>query len=211
MVVMGDSYPAGGGVGSVAYAYPQIIADYLGIPNTVNTSIGGCGYNAADCTSGSALSRIGDVTAANPNVLLVSNGTNDTSGWTPTQIAAAQTTWLATLRSNAPYANIPIFVLGIYAHTNNGASCATCVAAENAEATAIANNAANDPNTHFCRWVTDPAGSWETGTGTIATPNGTGNTDWIYTAANHNNALGNRMFAARALSCIRSVLNAAVY
>jgi len=214
MATMGDSYPFGGGVLSGAWAYPRIVADELGIIGLVNTAIGGCGYNAADCTSGSALSRISDVfnvkNGAGPDILLISNGTNDYPSLSASQIAAAQTTYIQTLRAHPQTANIPIIVLGAYAHNFGGTSCTNnCVATEQATQAALA--AMNDPMAVFCPWTNAADGPFETGTGSIASPNGTGNTDFTYDAASHNNALGNRVFASRITKCVRSWLQSKGY
>jgi hypothetical protein len=141
----------------------------------------------------------------------MSNGTNDMNTQTPSQIAASQTAYVQAIRATPGLSRVPIFVLGIYAQTRGGASCASCVNTENAESAALV--AMNDPFAFFCPWTTDPQGAWETGTGTILAQNQTGNTDWTFNSAanGHNNALGNRQFAGRVVKCIRNVLNAGHY
>lgn len=215
MADVGDSYPNGNGVLSQMWAFPRLVADTLGIRNVVNTAIGACGYATALCPSGGLIDRITDVTRANngapPDILLVGNGSNDqAASETPATIAAYQTAYLQSIRATPGMSQIPIFLLGIYAHGNGGTSCATCVTVENAEAAAVA--AMNDPNTFFCPWTTDAAGAWETGTGNVASQNGGGNADFQFNGANgHDNAQGNRAFAARVARCIQNNLNLGNY
>jgi lysophospholipase L1-like esterase len=215
MAAVGDSYPARLGVMTSMWAYPQLAGDAHGIRNVINTAIGACGYADGLCASRGVLARISEVTGINggngPDVILLSNGTNDmAAGESPAQVAAYQTAYIQALRANGRTRFAPIFVLGIYAHNNGGTSCIGCVAAENGEAAAV--TALNDPNVFFCPWTTDPAGAWETGTGTITGQNGSDNTDFTYEASNgRNNPLGNRQFAARIVTYIRNVLNAGRY
>lgn len=217
VAVPGDSYPAAGGVPGPR-AYPLIFGDQLGIDSVYIDAIGGCGYGANTCPSnstGTAISRIGDITSINggagPSMVVISNGTNDISGgYTPSQIAALQTTYIQALRASPGMATTPIFVLGIYAHNSGGTACTACVNTENAESAAV--TALNDPMTFFCPWTTDPAGPWETGTGWVASQNGTGSTDeTMELNGGHHNALGNRNFAARIAACIQNTLNAGYY
>jgi len=141
-------------------------------------------------------------------MIFIANGSNDSaSGVPPATIAAAQTTYIQTLRASFPYT--PIIVLGIYPHNGGGTACGACVAAETAEQAAA--NAMNDPYLLFCPWVGDPAGSWETGTGSIASPVGDGNSDYFFEAIGHPNALGNRTFASRIVKCMRNWLTAKGY
>jgi hypothetical protein len=123
------------------FAFPRIAADYLGIRNTVNTAIGACGYAPTLCASQGLINRITNVTGINnnagPDILLVSNGSNDMlASETPATIAAYQTAYIQAIRATPGLSQIPIFLLGIYAHTSGGTSCTACVAAENAEAAA---------------------------------------------------------------------------
>jgi hypothetical protein len=140
----------------------------------------------------------------------MSNGTNDAGSATPAQIAAYQTQYVQAIRANPFTANSLIIILGVYAHNYGGTACTACVNTDAAEHAAAA--ALNDPLVVYCPWVNDPSGSWETGTGSISSQNGTGNVDFTFeTVAQHNNFFGNRQFAARIVRCVRSWMTANGY
>lgn len=207
---VGDSYPAGGGVVNPMWAYPKITADLLGIRGFVHTAIGGCGYGATVCASGSAIGRVSDVFQINngkgPDILMISNGTNDLGSSSALQIAADQSAYIQAIRANSSTTDSLIVVLGIYAHNGGGTACRACVAADIAEKEAV--DALNDPLVVYCPWVNDPKGSWETGTGSISSQNGSGNGDFMFeTIGQHSNAFGNRNFAERAANCVRRWLS----
>lgn len=178
MAVTGDSYPAGGGMTYYYGDFASVAADLLGVGNVVNTAIGGCGY-LTPCTSGTAISRIADVTTTNvfnpkgcPDILLSANGTNDVSGFTPDAIAAAQTAYVKSFRATCG-PTVPIFLMGLWAHSNGGAAgFPSGVTAETAMAAAAA--AMNDRYLFFVPVLTDPQGSWQTGTGTVGASVSTG-------------------------------------
>lgn len=211
MGTIGDSYPTGGGVQAEMWSFPRIVDDMLGIRDNWNSAIGGCGYTASLCSSGSMLSRLSDLMLTNagkgPDVVLVGNGTNDVGVITAGAIGAAQTAYIQAFRAQPGMGSVPVFVLGIYSH--NTSPCAACTAAETAEQTAV--TAMADPNLFFCPWSNDPS-PWETGTGTVQVPNSTGNSDVQFDFPfGHPNGWGNRAIAGRIARCIRSVLNAGGY
>ena len=215
IAIVGDSYPAGGGVVTEAWAYPQIAADELGVRGVVNTAIGGCGYSSlSNCYSGTAIYRLFDVFGINggkgPDLILTANGSNDINTNTPAQVGALQTTYIQAIRANPATANVPIIILGAATHNSGGASYAPAYNTDLAEQAAAA--AMNDPKLIYCPWTADPQGPWETGTGHIEAPNGSGNTDWTFsTTSGHNNARGNVNFAARIVKCVRNYLSGLGY
>ena len=130
---------------------------------------------------------------------------------TPAQIATMQAAYLAAIRANPATANIPIIMLGIQPRNTGGTAYPGGLTTEAAEQAQVAS--LNDPRIFFCPVIGDPAGSWETGTGSVNAQNGTGNEDWMYdTVAAHPNAWGDRnIFAAGTVKCVRNWLSALGY
>lgn len=218
--VFGDSYPAGGGVKSIFSGFPAVFMDHYGLRYFENQAVGGCGYDAATGTCGSAISRLPGVRAINggagPDLELIANGTNDiTTGLTPAQIAAEATAFVQGLHTvGTSTAHSAILMLGIYAHNNGGTSCTSCVNTESAIQTSI--GALSDSLLTFCSWTT-ALSPWETGTGGVHAVAGNGNADYFYDGsvspynAAHPNALGNLQFGRRTADCLRNALLGPLY
>jgi hypothetical protein len=204
-VATGDSITAGAGTANFFDGYFPILCDRMGAQNCIDTGIGGTGYLASS-TSGTALSRITDVTnavAAYPNsVIIDGNGLNDTASG-GAAIQAACLAYMQALRA-AVGPNVPIFELGIIAASNGGTSWAAGLAAENAKAAAVA--AMNDPLIFFIPSITAPGGSVFNGTSNDQAPTATGNSGIYINGLSlpHPNTLGHAFMAGQYANAIRA-------
>jgi lysophospholipase L1-like esterase len=175
-VFEGDSLTGGGGGFPVLPNgdWPGIASKLLGISDPWNVAQGSTGY----CTAGSYQTfgqRIQNVTSANPDIVIVSGGTNDEgAGYTPTQIQACVTTYLQNLRAALPAT--PIIVQGVWPQATGPS--AQRIATENAISAAV--TAVADSLIYFVP-VSTATPVWSSGTGNVTVQTGTGQSD-IYTA-----------------------------
>lgn len=178
-------------------------------PYTLSTSPGTIATEAVTtdlCQSKGVQARLSDVTSLNggagPDILVIANGTNNVGTSTTTYTTTLEQSFITAVRAALP--NIPIFVMGMWDHNNGGTSCANCAAME----TALFNGLSGYSNVYSCPVTNDPAGAWETGTGSIETPNGTGNTDVFFSSTSgHPNSAWNRHAGYRLAACIRNTFS----
>lgn len=172
LAVSGDSQAACGDCLVAGNSYPQTMADYLGIKNIQNSAVGATGMLVSS-TSGTAQSRLSDLTSFSPDIVLDENGGNDCAGgFTPAQIQTAKMTYLQAIRAALP--NVPIFVDGIHP-VRSALQGSTAIACENAISAAV--TSLKDPMIFFTPDITDTNGPWFSGTGYVGNTKGDGNLD----------------------------------
>jgi lysophospholipase L1-like esterase len=191
MFVVGDSWVAAGGASSVYTAFPQVMADLLGIRDIWNGGVGGTGYLAtASGAQGNYRQRLSDMITAAPDIVVIEDASNDLA-FTPAAVQAEVTAYLSAILQQPVLAGIPIVVTGV-----NGGNIATATTAPYETAIANAVAAINDPLVYFIPNISNPAGPYMTGTGNTAAPNGTGNCDLYISSDNtHPNDAGHAYLA----------------
>lgn len=213
VVGAGDSIMLGVGATLNTNGFFYILADALGARNAISTGVSGTGY-LVSTTSGTALSRISDVTnqvtaaAANgsPTLIIDENGYNDASLSIPA-VQAACLLYLQTLRATiGPI--IPIVVTGIWPSNNVGVALTNLTAVEAAKKAVVAQLvAAGDRHIFFVPIIGAIGGSLITGTGSSTAPNSTGNADVYVNGANlpHPTDAGHNFLAQYLLGQIKQL------
>lgn len=203
VIAVGDSITGG------ANAYPYLprmgwidqVSKYLGISDPWNTGLGGSGYISTNSgTTYNFIQHINDVLLNAPDLIIVAGGFNDRLTNTAAAVQAATLTYLQTLR--ASLASVPIIVLGIWGEaTGPDASTLTAEAAIKAAVVQM-----NDSQIFFVPISTDPA-PWETGTGKITGPTGSGNADvYISSDGIHPDQAGINYKARRVTKAIKQLI-----
>jgi lysophospholipase L1-like esterase len=198
---VGDSIDSHVGV-SGPNAWQQYAAKLLGWTDVRQVSYGGTGFINPGIglnTFGSS-ARVADVVAHNPDMVIISASQNDDGS---TNAAALPGVALATFQAyRTALPTAPIVVLGVDAGSS-GPSAAR-LATENAVKTGFDSWA--DPNSFWVPVSTDPSGSWESGTGQVSAPTGTGNRDRFGFDASHPNDAGHLYLARRVAAAFRSLV-----
>ena len=205
VIAIGDSI-TGGGDGFPDLPgddWPSLVAKRLGWSEVWNSALGGTGYIAQ--APGNAFpnfgQRIQDVCQNSPDVVIVFGGINDGVSSTPDQIQAAALAYFRAVRACLPTA--PIIVLGAWPGSTGPAPAR--IAVENAIHAAVMQF--KDPLAYFVPIATDPAGSWITGTGNVASPAGTGNADkFIDPKRTHPTDAGIRYLADRIATAVGNII-----
>jgi len=183
-VFLGDSYIAGtlsvvSGTYNRADGVSAQFADYIGMDIQASGS-GGTGWNTDNSTAYRFDERIfaGDLNLSvqKPEVLFFMASINDRSR-EPAGVQANVLSGLTAARAQFPLA--PIVVFGI-ANVPIGpqSGSPSLVTAENSVQAAIAT--LNDPLIAFIPMISDPNGSWFSGTGRVGSTNNSGNNDWAF-------------------------------
>jgi lysophospholipase L1-like esterase len=178
IAIVGDSLTASGGMLFNFMGYAQILPDMLGIRDVWNLGVGGTGIIA---TGGQLAcpARISDLVAANPDVIVLACGRNDT-GSTTGAVTAAELAWLQAVRADFP--TTPIIVFATWGNT----ALATEQATETAMQAAVTQFADPANLTWFIPMANATAGPAFTGTGYQGATTGSGNSDvYIYTDGVH--------------------------
>jgi lysophospholipase L1-like esterase len=164
MACLTDSVGAGAGSYSRIASWAGAFAELMGSDASMyNAGIGGTGY-AAGAGVNDFITRVPDIVAANPDILIVEGGENDGSQ-TPAQLQALATTLLQALVAQLP--KCLIFVIGSYSST-------TPTSAKMGHETAL-RAAAAATGTYFISWV-DPSDATASGSGVPAWAASTGYT-----------------------------------
>jgi lysophospholipase L1-like esterase len=198
--VEGDSFASGAGATITQNGFVYVLGDCLGTQDIWSDGVGGSGYIAsAGNTVTTFLQRVPDIIAANPDILVVCGGIND-SGFTPQAVQAAVYTYLKTLRAQAALAKTPIFITGAWPGPTGPS--AAILATEAAIGAAVASM--GDPYMFFIPVATDPNGSWISGVGYSGSPAGAGNSDVYTNGANlpHTNDAGHFFLGSRLADAI---------
>lgn len=208
--VTGDSYAASGGIANSSDGWHIVMSDLLGLRNMESTAIGGTGLLTSS-SSGTAITRVSDITNFAPDVVFIILGGNDTA-FTQAQITAALVAYVQAIRAVPATAKSVIFVFGIM-RGNYSPDMTAAVAAEQALQSGVTQLAqSGDKLTFFLPVATDPNGGWLTGTGNTTTPNGTGNDDvYISTDLVHPNEAGHVFLGHRAADAVQRFLAAQGY
>ena len=175
MALVGDSNGANtvGGLGSGALrpqGFSAQLGQMIGYDDVRQVALGGTGFVATgsfNSTYGDA-TRIADVVAANPEIVMLNATTNDVG---QAGVQAAALAALQAYREALPDAFI--IVTGLWGGRDGTTSGK--LASENAVKAAFDQFA--DPLSLWIPTQTSPAGAWVTGTGTVDTPTASGNAD----------------------------------
>jgi len=207
--ITGDSYSASGGIAIPANGLHNVMADWLGIRNVEGTAIGATGLLVANA-SGTAITRLSDITNFAPDIVFMMLGSNDTA-FTQLQITNAAIAYVQALRAAAATAKAPIFMFGTWPHNSTGAPRTAYQNAETALQAAATSLA--DPLLFFIPIINDPNGAWQTGTGDDGAPAGNGNSDLYITASDHlhPNTAGHAFLGQRAADAVLRAITAAGY
>jgi lysophospholipase L1-like esterase len=191
MFVVGDSWVAAGGASIVYNAFPQVMADLLGIRDIWNGGVGGTGYLAtASGTQRNYRQRLSDMITAAPGIVVIEDASNDLA-FTPAAVQTEVMTYLSAIIQQPVLTGVPIVVTGI-----NGGNIPTATTAPFETAIANAVAAINNPLVYFIPNISSPAGPYMTGTGNATAPNGTGNCDLYISSDNtHPNDAGHAYIA----------------
>lgn len=204
----GASYVFGTGATYGANSFAGIASKLLGWDNPWQTSFGGIGYQA---TSGGTVpnfaQHIVDVTINSPDVVVLCgdgpyNDVNAPPNFTAALAAepGAVTSLLKTIRGALPL--VPIFVMGCFPGNSGPGTQQTQMEAAVLQGV----NAFKDSRTFWVPIISDPNGSWMTGTGSTQAPSGTGNSD-RYSNGNdafHPNDAGHQYFGRQTARAIRN-------
>jgi lysophospholipase L1-like esterase len=207
LIGVGDSIMSSAGTQYYQNGFFPILCDQMGASNCIDLGIGGTGY-IATATSGTALSRLSDVTrvaAGQQNIIIWDENGNNDIPYGGAAIQAACITYLRALRAAVgPY--VPIIETGVTASNNGGTSWAAGVAGENAKSACV--SAVNDPLVFWMPSILANGGSMFTGTGTDQAPNGTGNSDIYINGLSlpHPNTLGHAFWARQWLESVRRLV-----
>lgn len=179
--------------------FANVASRALGFRDIRVSAVGGAGWlNTAGGTSYTVGQRIAlDLVPQAPDVAFIAAGANDgTAGLT-----AEVTTRIRQFRAAMPAT--PLLVLGTWPGQTGPDASKTAVEA----AVAAGVSAAADPLTIFVPVISDPAGSWVTGTGRVGATAGVGNSD-LYTSADtvHPPTSGHLYLGLRAADAIMAKL-----
>jgi lysophospholipase L1-like esterase len=176
---IGDSYSQG------YQGIPYLTGRLLGWDIEIDSTDGGTGYQTAAAGS-TFLTRVPDMVAAAPDVVVVAGGINDAAPG----LQAAATSVLSGLRAGLPDA--PIYVVGPWCPPGSTYS------AQSAKYTAMQGAVAAVSNCIFI----DPH-TWFTGTGNTSNIIGDGNSDvYIQSDNTHPNTVGRSYLAGRMADAI---------
>lgn len=202
LAMVGDSLGAGSASSSFMLNWDRasLLGALIGCDDVSNLGIGGTGY-IADSSKAQLnyIGRMRDNITLQPDVLYVCNNFND-SGFSSATRVQAISNYLVAARNVLPNS---LIILG---GTIGGTSPANNALLETDMKTAV--NTFNDPNCFFLPECSDTP-SWETGTGNINAPNGTGNND-IYkgpTDTIHPSLLAIGYHAQKDANAIRNLVN----
>jgi lysophospholipase L1-like esterase len=195
VAVVGDSIISSTGAAMPNGGWTSVAGKLLGWTDVRQVAFGGSGFIATggQNTIGSA-GRVADVVAHDPDLVVICTSGNDaTTGLTAAALAALQA-----YRAALP--TVPIVVTGVSA-SSTGPS-----AGELAKEAAVlaAFTSWVDGNSYWIPVSNDPAGSWETGTGTAASPTGAGNRDRFGADTAHPNDLGHAYIGRRFADAFRA-------
>jgi lysophospholipase L1-like esterase len=216
-IQIGDSYTQGPLAGQVPVSMlgdgmGRIAGDLLGIGDWWQSGVGGTGYMwRGSLGLSNALDRLTDVTAWNPDMVVVQMGVNDLANdgavvdgitISPATLQTRVQTYLAAIRTAKPA--LPICVTGPWRFT--GTLPATVTAYENAIAAGVA--ALNDPLVAFAPTNANLA-AWLTGTGTAGAPSANGNSDAYISAtdAQHPNFAGYAYLGSRTAQAVEACMD----
>jgi lysophospholipase L1-like esterase len=199
--VVGDSITAQQGSGLPNGGFAYHLGKLLGWTDVRAVGLGGTGFinpSTYSSTFGDA-TRVADVVATNPDVLVIPASSNDAGNTAGAVTAAALATYQA-YRAALP--KVPIICGGVWGGATGPLS--TWIAVETAAQAAFTSWA--DPNSWFVPVSTDPTGAWVTGTGHLGATNGTGNSDVYVGAADttHPSEDGHLYLARRYANAIRT-------
>jgi len=193
--------------------FAKRLGSALGLRNTWSSALNGTGYIARSSGQDAPdlQNRIGDITGWNHDIAIIAMGINDNTlaGTTVNGVTISTTTVqqrvtdiLTAVRVTKP--KMPIFVLGPWWRTANSA---TAQGYETAISDAV--TAMNDVRIAFIPTVST---TWITGTGSVSSPNGTGNADRIIYdesgAKTHWVTWGHRQIAGRVFAKVLEKLDA---
>ena len=209
VAVVGDSYTSGGNSFPIAPRtdWPSQVGHYLGWSDVWNLGAGGTGYITQTANSPNFAGRIADVVVANPDVVIVAGGYNDSSS-PASSVQNAVTAYCSQLRA-ALTPTTPIIVTGIASVKGPDANTIATEYAIQAGAAAL-----NDPFIYFIPISTDSKGAWLTGTGNVTAPKGagagSGNAD-VYVSSDtvHPTQSGINYLAFRLAVAIRDIISQA--
>lgn len=189
----GDSYMQGTGASYGGISLGEQASDLLGVRDNWVSGIGGSGW--LNPGSGVTLrSRIANVTAADPDLLVIPAGTNDELS-TPSAITAEVTAYLAAFRAALP--NTPAVILGPWPKATGPS--ATLIAIEGAIQAAV--TAFADPLIKFASVSADSGSAWIYGTGFNGS--GSGNAKlYIGSDGVHPNDAGHEYLGARIAAAV---------
>ena len=199
--VVGDSNVAQTGATCPNGGYAISMGKMLGWSDVREIAFGGTGWvnqGSVSSTFGDA-TRVADVVAAAPDILVLGASTNDNASSAATITAAALAGFQA-YRTALP--NVPIIVMGV--QPGSGGPAAATLTNEAAVKAAFV--AWGDANAWFIDVSNDPQGSWIAGTGRVGATSGTGNSNIYINNADtiHMTQAGNDYFAARGAAAIRT-------
>jgi len=192
VVTVGDSIDASTGTLMPNGSWQKVAGKLLGWTDVRQVSLGGTGFinpGTYSNTFGSA-SRVANVVAHDPDVLVITLTQND-DAYTGAQITAAALATFQAYRVALP--DVPIIVTGADA-ASSGPSAAR-IATDTAGKAAF--TAWADDNAWFIENVNDPAGSWFTGTGRTSAKSGSGNRDRYGSDGAHPNTEGHKLIGRR--------------
>lgn len=198
---IGDSVDAGAGTIVRTEAWQKVAGKLMGWTDVRQVSIGGTGFinieTAGFDTFGDPV-RVADVVAHDPDLLVIQASLNDETFSSTLQAAA-----LAAFRAyRTALPDVPIVVVGVVA-SSTGPSAARLLVETKVKA---AYDEWADDNSWWIPCSSDPAGSWETGTGTTSATTGTGNRDRFGYDTSHPNTAGHLNLALRFTAAFRSLV-----
>ncbi len=176
---LGSSIEAGGArfpiLGSLGW--PVQVSKLLGWADPWNLGIGGTGYisNLGGQTF-SYIQHVDDAIRISPDIVVVGGPINDAGIATPSAITSAAVQLFQKLRTASP--DVVIIAMGTFP----GSSGPSAVRSKSEAAIEDAVQQLADPRLFFIPVISGSSGSIITGTGTTASPNGTGNADFYISA-----------------------------
>lgn len=194
-IILGDSYTGGTGADAPGITHwVQKFASIMGWPDTWSAGVGGSGYLNPG-TGTTFRSRVAaDVSANNPDIVIVVGGHND-STYTPAAIQAEAQLLFQAIKQGSPAAKL--IVVGPLGAPNAQSTYSAMQSAIFSAAQGYANLT-----------VDTVTKSWFTGTGYQGATNGSGNCDYyIYTDNIHPSQAGHEYIARRIAGEVNRWLN----
>lgn len=184
-IILGDSYTGGTGAdASGITGWVQKFSSLMGWPDTWQAGVGGSGYLNAGQGAKFRDRVAADITANNPDIVIVVGGHNDTS-YTASQIQTEAQLLFQAIKSGSP--GTKLIVVGPLGAPNAQSTYSAIQTAIFAAATNLANLT-----------IDTVTKSWFTGTGYQGATNGSGNTDfYIWTDNVHPSQAGHEYLARR--------------
>jgi len=182
LAVMSNSY--GQGVSYQGNAGPWWpLADRLGIRDVVLSSVGGTGYLNANTSYTTYRQRIGDIANAGADIVITADPLNDQGRQTKAALLAETTAYFAALRAALPSA--VLIASGTFTplgtNVSNGAYIDTRDAVKQGLATVAGPwlfiDCLDGSWTHSDGRTGSIGGQWQTGTGKVGAPSGSGTND----------------------------------